>query len=115
MDNVKNDLYHVEKIHADILFLIKHTKGITREKFESDEILLDSIMFRFIQISESIKKLSDHFKSHNNQIPWTSIIGLRNRIVHEYGKVNLTIIYDTVKKDIYDIESLFFDIVNNKK
>ena len=26
--------------------------------------------------------------------------GLRNRIVHEYGNVDLSVVYDTVKNDI---------------
>ena len=34
-------------------------------------------------------------------------MGLRNRIVHEYCNVDLNIIYNTVKGDIYVIEKLF--------
>lgn len=29
-----------------------------------------------------------------------AIKGLRNRIVHEYGNVDLTIVYDTISNDI---------------
>ena len=29
--------------------------------------------------------------------------GMRNRIVHEYGNVDLTVVYDTVKYDIPDL------------
>ena len=64
-------------------------------------------MFRFIQISEHIKKLSLDFRNEHPNIPWRDITGLRNRIIHEYGNVDLNIIYDTVKVDIYEIEKLF--------
>lgn len=64
-------------------------------------------MFRFIQISEYIKKLSIEFKESHNNIPWISIIGLRNRIVHEYGNIDLNIVYEAIKKDIYIIHKLF--------
>jgi len=67
-------------------------------------------MFRFIQISEHIKKLSLDFINEHPNIPWRDIIGLRNRIVHEYGNVDLDIIYDTVKEDIYTIKKLFKSI-----
>ncbi len=107
MDNKKDDKYYVEKILADISFLIKHTKDLEKEEFEKDEVLLDSIMFRFIQISERIKKLTIAFKNKHIEIPWRDIIGLRNRIVHEYGNVDLNVIYDAVKTDIYDIQKLF--------
>ena len=46
-------------------------------------------MFIFIQISEHIKKLSPKFKDKHSNIPWKSIIGLRNRIVYEYNDVDL--------------------------
>lgn len=52
------------------------------------------------QISENSAKLTDEFKSMHANIPWRAIKGLRNRIVHEYGNVDLSVVYDTVKKDI---------------
>ncbi len=110
MDNKKDNEYYVDKILNDLDFLIKHTNGISKDDFSKNELLLDSIMFRFIQISEHIKKLSIDFRNEHSNIPWKSIIGLRNRIVHEYGKVDLEIIYDTVKDDIYEIEKLFKSI-----
>ena len=32
--------------------------------------------------------------------PWTSIYGSRNRIVHDYGSVDFSVVYDTLKNDI---------------
>ena len=110
MDNKKDNEYYIKKVLVDLNFLIKHTKDLSKSEFEQDEVLLDSIMFRFIQISEHIKKLSFQFKTTHKQIPWKNIIGLRNRIVHEYGKVDLNIIYDVVKNDIYVIQNLFESI-----
>lgn len=70
-------------------------------------------MFRFIQISEHIKKLTVPFRNEHGNIPWKNIIGLRNRIVHEYGKVDLDIVFEVVSKDIYDIVRLFESINYN--
>jgi uncharacterized protein with HEPN domain len=110
MDNNKNNEYYINKILVDLEFLIKHTKDTTKDEFWKNELLLDSIMFRFIQISEHIKKLSITFRNEHPNIPWRDIIGLRNRIIHEYSNVDLDIIYDTVKEDIYVIEKLFKSI-----
>lgn len=57
-------------------------------------------MFRLIQISENYDKLSVEFKLKNNHIPWRALKGLRNRIVHDYGKVDISIVYNTLKSDI---------------
>ncbi len=107
MDNTKNNQYYLSRILKDINFLIKHTKDLEEVQFNQDEVLLDSIFFRLIQISENIKKLTDKIKTDNPQIPWISISGFRNRVVHEYGEVDLSIVYYIVKKDIYDLKILF--------
>lgn len=113
MDNIKNDRYYASKILKDIKFLMKHTKDLTEEEFDKDEVLLDSIMFRFIQITENIKSMSAKFRNDHRNIPWTDIIGFRNKIVHEYGKVDLKIVYDTIKIDLIELEQLFSELVEN--
>ena len=57
-------------------------------------------MFRMIQISENCKKLSDDYKLSRPEVPWSAMAGMRNRIVHDYGSVDLEIIYDTLKDDV---------------
>ena len=100
MDNVKNDLYYIRKLREDLAFIVAHTKEITFEELGTNEILLDSMLFRLIQVSESARKLSDDFKRAYPSVPWTAVYGLRNRIVHDYGSVDLGIVYSTLKNDI---------------
>ena len=83
MDNVKNDRYYLGKIVDDLKFVIDHTEGKTREEIENDEVLIDSILFRIIQISENNGKLTDLFKADHQDVPWLAIKGMRNRIVHD--------------------------------
>lgn len=100
MDNVKNDKYYLSKLLSDIEFLMAHTGHLIWENFGDDEVLLDSVMFRLIQISENTARLSDEFKIAYKNIPWLAIRGLRNRIVHDYGEVDYRIVFETVKDDI---------------
>ena len=103
MDNVKNDAYYVKKMLNDIRFIMEKTKGITVCELKENEILCDSALFRLIQISENSLRLTAEFKAANSDIPWQAIRGMRNRIVHEYGEVNLQIVYETITKDIPEI------------
>ena len=65
-----------------------------------DNIKDDSIMFRIIQIAENNNKLSDDFKNRFKNVPWLAIKGMRNKIVHNYGVVDMSIVYDTVTNGI---------------
>lgn len=100
MDRIKDDKYYLEKVLKDLDYLSKMTATITKSELEANEMMLDSIMFRFIQISESLKRVGDNTKETNIHIPWALIIGLRNKIVHEYGRIDLSIIYEILKNDL---------------
>lgn len=103
---VKGDKYYIEKLIENVDFIISHMSNQTKESLEQDELLLDSMMFRLVQISENAKNLSDEYIEEHNNIPWVAIYGLRNRIVHDYGNVDLKIIYNTLKYDITEIKLL---------
>lgn len=100
MDNIKDDKYYLGKIITDLEFVIKHTAGKSKEEIEDDDLLLDSIMFRIVQIAENDGKLTDSFKKAHPDVPWLAIKGMRNRIVHDYGDVNMSIVYDMVSRGI---------------
>jgi len=109
MDNVKNDSYYVQKLKSDLEFIVTHMYGIDIEELNGNEILLDSMLFRMIQISENAKRLSDNYKLTHCNIPWNALGGLRNRIVHDYGNVDLNIVYETLKNDIPELLKLLTD------
>ncbi len=100
MDNTKGNEYYCKKIADDLRFMIAHTKGLSYEELLKNEVLLDSIMFRLIQISENSDKLTEAFKEKYSAIPWRAVKGMRNRIVHQYGDVDLSVIYETVLHDV---------------
>ena len=105
MDNIKDDAYYLNKMLDDLRFLIEHTKGKTYEQVENDPVLIDSIMFRLIQIAENSDRLTPAFKAEHSDLSWRELKGMRNRIVHDYGIIDLTIIYDTVINGIPEMYS----------
>lgn len=70
--------------------------------------MVDSVMFRFIQIAENAQELTQPFLEENKNLPWNQLKGIRNRIVHAYI-VRVDIVYDTVANDLRP----FRDALNN--
>jgi uncharacterized protein with HEPN domain len=110
MDNKKDDAYYVKKIAADLAFVLEHTKGLTQQELEENEILVDSVMFRLIQVSENSDKLTAEFKAFYSTIPWRAMKGMRNKIVHEYGNVDLAVVYNTITNDIPELLRLLREL-----
>lgn len=72
--------------------MMEHTEGKSQDEIEEGPLLLDSIMFRLVQIAENNEKPTAAFRDENKELPWKFIKGLRNRIVHDYGIIDLGII-----------------------
>lgn len=71
-------------------------------------------MFRIIQNAENNNKLTENFKNSHNDIPWNAIKGMRNKIVHNYGYIDFSQVYDTVINGIPEMYELLINI-NEKK
>lgn len=54
MVRAKDDKYYLEKVLVDIKYLLRVTKDVSKEELEDNETLVDSVMFRFVQISENL-------------------------------------------------------------
>ena len=50
--------------------------------------------------------IAEEYKRMYSNVPWSAIYGLRNRIVHDYGNVDLKVIYETLKNDIPELLEL---------
>ena len=95
-----------------LLKILKHaehavsyaSKYKDRDGFETDEMCVEATVFNLMQIGELAKtSLSDELKTSLKSIPWNQIYGLRNRIVHGYEGVNLSIVWDTIKDDLPEL------------
>jgi uncharacterized protein with HEPN domain len=100
----KDNRYYLDKMKENVDFILSHMDGVSKQQLEDDPVLLDSMMLRLVQISENSRNLTDEFRNKNQHIPWTDIYGLRNRIVHDYGHVDLGIVYDTLTQDVVEIK-----------
>lgn len=99
MDNTKDDNYYVHKIIENLKFALNNTKNVSLEDFSENEVLVNAILFSFIQISENASKLSLDYKGKINYVAWNEIRGIRNKIVHDYDIIEVKTIFDTVIND----------------
>lgn len=110
MDNIKNDKYYAQEIIDNINIVQDYMKNKSYDEFVSDSQLIDAVMFRLIQMVENIKNISSEFKEQYSYIPWGNIIGFRNGIVHEYGKTDYRIVYETATQDLDELKEIFESI-----
>jgi uncharacterized protein with HEPN domain len=62
--------------------VLRYTAGVSWEDFTGDNVLQDAVMRNLQIIGEAARKVSDESRAAHPGIPWTDIIGMRNRLVH---------------------------------
>jgi uncharacterized protein with HEPN domain len=84
--------------------------------WRDDACLLDMLIaarkMRLIEIlGEAARHLPDDFQTNHPEIPWRQIIGMRNRMVHEYFRVIPAKVWDVVEQEIPSLISLLEPLV----
>ena len=69
--------------------------------------------FSVSQIGELAKEISEDVQNKYKEIPWSAIKGMRNRIVHDYENVDLSVLWGTIHKSLPELklklEKILFD------
>lgn len=80
--------------------ILTFTQGMSEAEFMRDEKTQSSVLYQFIIVGEAVNRLSDEFKAQNSQVPFAQIRGMRNRVVHEYSRVDQAIVWKAIKTEI---------------
>ncbi|MCK6462559.1 MAG: DUF86 domain-containing protein [Candidatus Pacebacteria bacterium] len=75
-------------------------KGITKEKFSKSIIIQDAIIRRIEIIGEAAKNIPADFKKKHKSIEWREIVGMRDKLIHDYFGVNIETVWKTAKEDV---------------
>ncbi len=75
-------------------------RGRVRDDLETDRQLLLSLVKEIETVGEAASQVTDPTRQELADIPWNSIIAMRNRLVHAYFSINLDILWSTVQQDL---------------
>ena len=77
-----------------------YVEGVARNEFFQDTKLQDSVIRRFEIIGEAAGRVSSMFRKENPHVPWDDMRGMRNRMIHRYDDIDMSIVWETVQQDI---------------
>ena len=78
----------------------RYSSGLTRKTLLEHEMASSAIIREFQVMGEAARIISDPFKGEHDNIPWKVIAGLRNRVIHEYFRVDLDLLWQTIADDL---------------
>jgi uncharacterized protein with HEPN domain len=72
----------------------------------------DAVVRNLEIIGEAASRIPEDFRTIHPQIPWRRVVGLRNRVIHEYFGVDLAIVWSVVTDDLPPMKSAVKQIVD---
>jgi len=91
--------------------IVQYTSSVTEAELTTNHLLQDAAIRQCIVIGEAARKVSQETKDAHPDIPWADIIGMRNRLIHEYFRINVSTVWDTVHNDIPRLIALLEPLV----
>jgi uncharacterized protein with HEPN domain len=73
---------------------------LTRMAYDRDRRAQYAVAHALQVIGEAAARVSQPTRQAIADVPWPEIIGMRNRLVHDYGRVDHAILWNTVERDL---------------
>lgn len=97
MPEDRERLAHMREAAKDAL-LFASTR--TRADLDRDRMFARALVHAIQEIGEAAARVSTHGRSRCPEIPWGSIVQMRNIIVHSYFNVNYDFVWRVVERDL---------------
>ncbi len=75
---------------------VEFTEGVAFEHFLKDRKTRNAVERNLEIIGEAARGVSQETRASLSDIPWRSVIGLRNVLAHEYGEVRYEVLWTIV-------------------
>jgi uncharacterized protein with HEPN domain len=95
--NLQQRLQDILEMSAEIQIF---TAGMSFAEFEQDAKTIKAVLYNLAIIGEAVSQLLPEVEFLYPEIPWIDIRGIRNVIIHEYFRVDLSIIWETIQTDL---------------
>lgn len=82
-----------------------------RAAFEESEMVQDAVLRNLEVIGEAAKGIDDEDRERWPDVPWRRMAGLRDVLIHAYGKVDLDAVWEVCDRDVPSLIELLVEIL----
>jgi uncharacterized protein with HEPN domain len=90
------------------------TQGVNHAQFIQDETLKRAFVRSIEIIGEAAKQVPDNLRQKYTQIEWRAIAGMRDRLIHDYLRVDDDIVWDVIINKIPQLRQGVEEILGNE-
>jgi uncharacterized protein with HEPN domain len=91
--------------------VLEYVDNMTFTDFMSDQLSQDAVIRRLTIVGEAARQVSQESKDLHSDIPWRSILGFRNVIVHEYSRIDMEVVWTLIHERLPDLIAVLERVV----
>jgi uncharacterized protein with HEPN domain len=84
-------------------------------EFANDDKTISAVLYKFAIMGEATKMLPDQVRGQHPDIPWRSIAGLRDKVIHGYIGVDYELLWETIELKLPIVIRGLHTILGNEK
>ena len=100
----RNIWLFIDDILEGIKNIEEFTKNLNKEKFSKDNLRQSAVITQLEIIGEAAKNVPISFREKYPNIPWKDMAGLRDILSHAYFGVDISRVWNVIKKDLPNIK-----------
>lgn len=108
---MQRDIACLLDIQHEAKMALGFVAGKTFEDFENDLQCQYAVIRAIEVIGEAAVRVSDEFVAQHPEIPWRQIVGMRNRMIHGYDDIVLSVVWEVLRTHIPDLLRLVEPLV----
>ncbi len=76
--------------------------------FVASHLVQDAVIRNFEVIGEAVKRLSSDLTAGYAEVPWRSIAGFRDVLIHDYMGVDLLQVWNVIEQELPGLKSAIY-------
>ena len=91
---------YLKDILTSAKYILEFVQGYDLDRFDRDEKTISAVIRKFEIIGEATKQVPEEIKKNYPDIPWKTMAGMRDVLIHGYFTVDTSIVWSTIHSNI---------------
>ena len=106
---------YLDDIWDAIVAIEEFIAGISLEDFKQDRKTIFAVTRAIEIVGEAVKNIPEFLKSMYPEVPWKAIAGMRDKLIHQYFRVDVDVLWETTQQDVPQLKVLVKRVIENLK